>query len=245
MWSFWAKKLWPLIQNTDMDRTEKADLLQKQAIEFVTLWVNATGGSKNVYLHLLVKHLPEQVRPGTPLSMPCDPWFLQTQSLEHKHSFRKRVHLNRTNKHAPKPLADRAQEILDYFRGDGTRVKGHKRSSGKCRTLQALEKSVLHDLLFDHYETRDSKAIKFKRADERRQARHRRLVRSKGFLLTYVTAKGKEISGDLEVEDEVAEKLVLSYEENEDRPDDAPASEESQDKEGSDSSSTMSSTDED
>ena len=74
-------------------------------------------------------------------------------------------------------------------------MKGHKRSSGKCRTLQALEKSVLHDLLFDHYETRDSKAIKFKRADERRQARHRRLVRSKGFLLTYVTAKGKEISG--------------------------------------------------
>ena len=227
-----------------MDRTEKADLLQKQAIEFVTLWVNATGGSKNVYLHLVVKHLPEQVRPGTPLSMPCDPWFLQTQSLEHKHSFRKRVHLNRTNKHAPKPLADRAQEILDYFRSDGTRVKGHKRSSGKCRTLQALEKSVLHDLLFDHYETRDSKAIKFKRADERRQARHRRLVRSKGFLLTYVTAKGKEISGDLEIEDGVAEKLVLSDEENEDRPDDAPASE-SQDKEGSDSSSTMSSTDED
>ena len=81
--------------------------------------------------------------------------------------------------------------------------------SGKCRTLQALEKSVLHDLLVDHYETRDSKAIKFKRADERRQARHRRLLRSKGLLLTYVTAKGKEISGDLEVEDEVAEQLVL------------------------------------
>ena len=70
-------------------------------------------------------------------------------------------------------------------------------------------------------------------------------MRSKGFLLTYVTAKGKEISGDLEVEDEVAEKLVLSDEENEDRPDDAPVSEESQAKEGSDSSSTMSSTDED
>ena len=92
---------------------------------------------------------------------------------------------------------------------------------------------------------RESKAIKFKRADERRQARHRRLMRSKGLVLTYVTAKGKEISGDLEVEDEVAEQLVLSEEENEDRPDDAPASEESQNKERSDSSSTMSSTDED
>jgi hypothetical protein len=103
VWKFWADQLWPLIQNTDIDRTQKANQLQSKAIEFVTLWVNATGGTQNLYLHLLVKHLPEQVRPGTPLSMPCDPWFLQTQSLESKHSFRKKIHLNRTNKHAPKP----------------------------------------------------------------------------------------------------------------------------------------------
>jgi hypothetical protein len=187
--------LWPLIQNTDIDRTQKANQLQSKAIEFVTLWVNATGGTQNLYLHLLVKHLPEQVRPGTPLSMPCDPWFLQTQSLESKHSFRKKIHLNRTNKHAPKPLAERVQIVMEYFRGDD-KVAGHKRSSGKCRGLQALEQSVLHGILLDHYESRESKAIKYKRADDRRQARHRRLMRSKGLLLTYVTAKGKEIGGD-------------------------------------------------
>jgi hypothetical protein len=246
VWRFWAQDLWPLIQNVDLDRTIKANQVQARAIQFITLWVNATGGTQNLYLHLLVKHLPEQIRPGTPLSMPCDPWFLQTQSLESKHSFRKSVHLGRTNKHAPKPLAERAQEILNYFRGDGTAVTGYKRSSGKCRGLQALEKSVLHDLLYDHYETPVSKAIKFKRADARRQARHQRLMRSKGLLLTYVTAKGKEISGDFEVEDGVAEQLALSEEENEDRPEGAPASEESEDNpEESQSSSTLSSTDSD
>lgn len=229
-WRYWAEQLWPLIQNTELDRAAKADQLTTKALEFITLWVKATGGTQNVYLHLLVKHLPEQVRPNTPFSMPCDPWFLQLQSLESKHSWRKKVHLNRTNKHAPKPVRERAQEIVAYFRANGKEVAGHKRSSGKCRGLQALEASVLHDMLFDYFETPESKAVKYRQTEQRRKARHRRLMRAKGCLLTYVTAKGKEIRGDCQVEDDVAEELAVSEEEHQERQDGAgdgaPSSEE-------------------
>ena len=57
--------------------------------------------------------------------------------------------------------------------------------------------------------------------------------------------KGKEIGGDLEIEDGVADQLALSEEENEDKPEGAPASEESDQEPQEASSATLPSTDED
>ena len=42
-----------------MDRTVKADLLQSKGLNFVKCWVDATGGTGNVYLHLLDKEVDE------------------------------------------------------------------------------------------------------------------------------------------------------------------------------------------
>ena len=240
-WESWQNDVWPLIGNTDMDRTVKADLLQSKGLNFVKFWVDATGGTGNVYLHLLTKHLPDQVRPGTALSMPCDPWFLQLQSQESKHSWRKHVHLNRTNKHAPAKLLERAQQIEAYVRTNGVTVQAHGRNSGKCRTWQALVHSLLHDELVDYYDTAEVKAFQMEQRLARMRARHRGLVRTKAPLLSYVTEKGKQVFADKEVDEDFAEELVASEEER--KSDEQ--SEASAPVEAEQSSSTFSATDED
>jgi hypothetical protein len=60
---------------------------------------------------MLVAHLPDST-----WNLPVDPWYLQTEALEHKHGFRK-LWSFLMNHHAPKELEDRAAGYMYYRNG--------------------------------------------------------------------------------------------------------------------------------
>jgi hypothetical protein len=99
-WYLWSQ-LWNLL-NIDMNYLPgtshrvvwniRADEVQSLAVEFVKSWVKAAKATQGLYLHLLVAHIPDQIR-----------WFgdlrvRQTQGLEHSHKIRKAVGRNATNR---------------------------------------------------------------------------------------------------------------------------------------------------
>ena len=79
----WSNVTWPLIKNLKMDRIEKADAIDTEGTRWVEYWKEMAGKTTHLYPHLLVAHLPNLVR-----SMPIDPYYLQLQSLEARHSNR-------------------------------------------------------------------------------------------------------------------------------------------------------------
>ena len=176
VWDAWNTEVWPLVYKIPTDenwtKEDKASELEVAGLKWLKLWKTATGGTNDLYPHLLVSHFPDQVR-----NMPVDPWYLQTQSLENRHSWRKKWSF-KTNKHCPKDLADRKKYVEDYWR-DGKLVKGYAGSTGICRNTQILIHTLLNDKLQDIFETSTSRAILFKKADERRRRRHANQVRAK------------------------------------------------------------------
>ena len=111
VWKHWATTVWPLINDLEMEREEKATAVEVAGNKFMELWIAAAGEhTAHVYPHILVAHLPNQIR-----DLPMDPWYFQTQCLEHKHKFRKMDSFV-TNHHAPKPLAERTSDVVGYYR---------------------------------------------------------------------------------------------------------------------------------
>ena len=192
-WEYWDGNVWPTIQRETSDRKDKARCVEESGKKFVELWTLASGGTKHLYPHMLVCHLPWQI-----LHLPVDPIYMSLQSAEHRHSQRKDVAF-RTNKKAPKDLADRVEYVMGYVRNNGERVKAHTRSAGKCRSFQTLRKMLLQDELENIFETPESLKIKHVRwlADRRRR---RLRVLNNSSRLAHI---GRRLSGgDLVLEDD-------------------------------------------
>lgn len=89
-WENWTEVVWPLINNLGFESKQlKAEAVRKAARDFIPLFKKACAKApKILYLHLLVAHLPEQIEQLT-----VDPYYYQTQGLEHRHKLRKQYHL--------------------------------------------------------------------------------------------------------------------------------------------------------
>ena len=70
----------------------RATAVEEYARSFLQSWVSAVGSTQGLYLHVLVRHIPEQIRKYGDLR--CR----QTQGLEHCHACRKEVGLHATNR---------------------------------------------------------------------------------------------------------------------------------------------------
>jgi hypothetical protein len=140
-WECWCLELWPLINNKAIAADTKADQVQTKAVEFVTRFRDACGRTTcHLYPHLLVAHLPNQIR-----DLPCDITFFQTQGLEHRHKQRKTSHHNQRKPRTPVKHAVRA-----YMKKDGTVVRAHLQSNSISRQQQMLELSVAKDHIRAH-----------------------------------------------------------------------------------------------
>jgi hypothetical protein len=169
MWKCWADDVWPLINDLDMDKEEKACAVERRGRHFIDLWVAAAGKhTSHLYPHLLVVHLPSNIR-----NLPVDPWYLQTESLEHKHKFRKDLSFM-TNKHKPKPLAERITTTAGYYR-HGKWIKGKVgKKTGECRSFQILAKSLVVDHLRGKLLTAAATAYKWERDKKSRERRNQK-----------------------------------------------------------------------
>jgi hypothetical protein len=168
-WAFWTSDLWPLINDLTMPKAKKANEVEKKGPKFVKLWIAAAGkATTHLYPHLLVAHLPDQIR-----NLPVDPWYLQTESLEHKHKFRK-LWSFLTSHHAPKALEERVSTVGGYWRR-GKWVRGKVgRSTGTCRNYQILAHSLVSTKLHGLSETASSIAHKWERDKAARESRNQR-----------------------------------------------------------------------
>ena len=209
VWEQWTE-VWETIEDVKMERTMKADRVEERGLEWVTRWVSAFGVTTHLYPHLLTAHLPNQIR-----KLPIDPWYLSQQSAEHRHSLRKRWSFG-ANKHKPKPLDQRLTMVESYFRIDGKEVKAHRRSSGKCRAFQVLERSLLDDVIRDIFETPKSMAIRYERWKQRRARRQRRVMAKKAPMLATAqrTTDGFEHTATAQLHRDITNEISASNSEN-------------------------------
>ena len=93
MWTDY-KAIWRLLCDvqTYERANDKADKLQELADPWLATFKTAFPLTSYLYPHILQSHMADFIR-----DMPIDPYYLQTQGLEHKHKRRKRIHLRVTN----------------------------------------------------------------------------------------------------------------------------------------------------
>jgi hypothetical protein len=141
-WSKWTEEVWPLINNLDFETKKlKADAVRQAAREFIPLFKAACAKTpKILYLHLLASHLPEQIE-----TLTVDPYFYQTQGLEHRHKLRKQYHLCMTNHR--KPGEKQITAVASYTWLTGEVCPAFNRSSGTSRGEQILELMTVRDHL--------------------------------------------------------------------------------------------------
>jgi len=180
-----------------MDRTFKASTVEEEGKKFVGLWREVQGKTGHLYLHLLTKHLPDQIR-----DMPVDPYYLQLQSLESRHGIRKKWAFQ-TNKHAPKAIEERIASVQTYIRNNKA-VRGHSRSTGKCRAFQTLALSLLDNVLRSVFENQQSIRFKYERYEERKKRRNQAVARAKLPLWEKLTAEAAKLT----LAEEVAKELT-------------------------------------
>jgi hypothetical protein len=77
----------------------RADAVYVLAKRFISSWVEGVGNTQGLYLHIVVRHLPDQIRKFGDLRT------RQTQGLEHCHYQRKVVGLHATNRKPGQRLA--------------------------------------------------------------------------------------------------------------------------------------------
>lgn len=141
-WDMWAGEVWPLINNLDFETKKlKANAVRKAAREFIPLFKQACAKTpKILYLHLLASHLPEQIE-----TLTVDPYFYQTQGLEHRHKLRKQYHLCMTNHR--KPGEKKVTQVDSYQWLTGEVCPAFTRSSGTSRGEQIMELMTVRDHL--------------------------------------------------------------------------------------------------
>ena len=165
-WEQWSEVLWPLINKLDYtSKTEKAASVRDNTKLFIPLLRKACAKTtEHLYPHLLF-HLAEQIE-----ACPVDPYFFQTQGLEHRHSLRKKYHLLNTN--FKKPGLQTSTIIAAYHRKDGRIVREHLKKSSISRGQQVVEITVtldhLRSLLCTH-ECEVQKTIKLEHENKLRK----------------------------------------------------------------------------
>jgi hypothetical protein len=139
-WTHWSEVVWPLINRLDMPWKEKAAQLRQEASKLFPLIRKAAANiTEHLYPHLLF-HLADQIERSR-----VDPYFKQTQGVEHRHKLRKKIHL--LNTIFKKPGEQKQISIARYKRQDGIFVKAHVKHSGISREQQVLETVVTLDHL--------------------------------------------------------------------------------------------------
>jgi hypothetical protein len=126
--------IWSLLNNLDIHKDQKADLLDIYNRQFCDTWRRAIGSTATLYLHLLFCHVPKQLR-----DLPIDLWFLQTQGLEHCNYIRKQFARLLSNGHK----CEREIAVSGYTTRYGTVVDDHVKSSGPGLSYQLLESTVV------------------------------------------------------------------------------------------------------
>ena len=101
---------------------DKATKLEQLVDPWIELFHKCAPAAQYLYPHILQSHMPEFIR-----TMPRDPFFLQTQGLEHRNKQRKRIHLRVTNFRAP--------------------AKNGEKVSSMARTQQAFSYVLVRDEL--------------------------------------------------------------------------------------------------
>ena len=141
-WENWAEVVWPLINNLGFESKQlKAEAVRKAARDFIPLFKKACAKApKILYLHLLVAHLPEQIEQLT-----VDPYYYQTQGLEHRHKLRKQYHLCMTN--GRKPGEQKSSAVASYKWQTGKVCPAFTRRSGSSREEQIMELMCVRDHL--------------------------------------------------------------------------------------------------
>ena len=106
--------------------------------------------------------------------------------------------------------------VESYFRIDGREVKAHRRSSGKCRAFQVLERSLLDDVIRDIFETPKSMAIRYERWKQRRARRQRRVMAKKAPMLATAqrTTDGFEHTATAQLHRDITNEISASNSEN-------------------------------
>ena len=130
---------------TEEEKIAKACRVEENGIKFLEKWTVVHKATKHLYMHLLVAHLPQQIR-----YLPLDPWFFQTASLEHAHHVDKARAIALTNSATARtkeeretPMLHSAHQRLKRKRGpDGkvvtttTLVKAHTKTHGPSQMMQ-------------------------------------------------------------------------------------------------------------
>jgi hypothetical protein len=154
IWAMWFEEIWPLINNSELDKEAHASKVEVEGIKFLKLWKKVIGDTTHLYPHMLVAHLPDQIR-----ELSGHITLYQTSGLEHKHSWRK-LWRKLTNKHKERPTAEVAYHLVKGFMRNGGYVPGFVRRIGKSRTVQLHEISLLDDKLRDLFD--DARRVKIK-----------------------------------------------------------------------------------
>ena len=159
------------INNLSFDtKIEKANAVRQAACEFVPLFQEACAvPPKTLYLHLLVAHLPEQIE-----TLPVDPYFYQTQGLEHRHKIRKQLYQLMTNKR--KTGEQQVTYVAAYKWLNGKSCPSFTRSSGTDHVEQLMELCVVRDHLRSILSTGEcevARQVKLERENRHKKARGR------------------------------------------------------------------------
>lgn len=139
VWSLYAD-LWADLNNLDITKEQKATVIEGKAAMFAETWRFAFGSTPTLYLHLLLDHVPTQLR-----ELPIDLWYLQTEGLEHANKIRKQFAATMVNAH--KAGSQRFVEVDSYVNRYGTTVDAHLKFSGPCLSYQLMKKTVVWDHL--------------------------------------------------------------------------------------------------
>ena len=128
--------IWKDLNDLAISKEEKADRIEAKNVKFATTWLQGIGSTTHLYVHLLLAHVPQQLR-----DLPIDLWFLQTEGLEHCNLIRKRFAQLMSNGH--KPGNQRILEVDSYINRFGTAVKAHTKFSGPALPRQLLQKTIV------------------------------------------------------------------------------------------------------
>jgi hypothetical protein len=101
------KAIWlHLCDVTSFTKDDKANQLQAMVDSWLPTFQVNFPQSSYLYPHILHSHMADFIR-----EMPVDPFFLQTQGLEHRHKRRKRIHLRVTNFSKPSANGEKCKKM--------------------------------------------------------------------------------------------------------------------------------------
>ena len=116
---------------------ERAEEVEVLAHEYLKGWVASVGATQGLYLHILMKHIPEEIRKWGDLRV------RSSQGLEHCHKRRKRIGCEATNRRKGQRIEQMLTHItvishVHSMLGEDQYATEHeKRKKAKIRHLQA------------------------------------------------------------------------------------------------------------